>query len=85
MANPMKGGAGYTVIEETVEVEKPRRKNIIERPAGFEFDSDELAENGQLVTVRVKEDEDGLCVVELEGIPLKGEDSDDEEEYDEYD
>jgi hypothetical protein len=37
------------------------------------------------VTVRVKEDEDGLCVVEFEGIPLKGEDSDDDEEYDEYD
>jgi len=67
----------YTVI--AVGKPKPPKENLIPKPDGFVFDSDEDAKNGQLITVRVKaepDDDTKLCVTEIEGMPMPGYDSD---------
>lgn len=68
----------YTVV--IAEEEEPRKKNIIDWPEGFVFDSDEDAERGQLVTVRVKDDDGKLCVTEFEGIAMPGYEEDEDGE-----
>jgi len=71
----------YTVIA----VGKPKapKENLIPKPEGFVFDSDEGAKHGQLVTVRVKaepNDDTKLCVTEIEGMKMLGYGDDEESE-----
>lgn len=67
----------YTVVI----ADKKPKENLIPKPDGFVFDSDEDAKSGQLITVRVKaepDDDTKLCVTEIEGMPLPGYDKDTE-------
>lgn len=62
---------GYAVAI-PIEEDKPKRRNVIPKPEGFEFTSDEGAKHGEYITVRVKDDDDGLCITEIEGMPMPG-------------
>lgn len=60
--------------------EKPA-DNTIPKPEGFAFSDERSAKYGQLFTVRMKQDddEDRLCITEIEGLPYGDHDEEEEE------